>query len=146
MDANSPNMNSSSASPTPASALPRLILHITTEAAWAAGQAAGAYRVPSLETEGFMHASRYDQMASTATRIYRGATDRILLVVDTARVTAPLMVEYAPRPNDWFPHIHGALNPDAVIAVKAFPCNADGSFTLPPDLPPQPVDPSPDSA
>jgi len=33
-----------------------------------------------------------------------------------------------------FPHIYGALNPDAVIRVVAFEPDERGSFSLPADL------------
>jgi uncharacterized protein (DUF952 family) len=35
------------------------------------------------------------------------------------------------RPRTPFPHIHGALNLDAVAATIEFPCEVDGSFKLP---------------
>lgn len=122
-----------------------VILHITTDAEWRAAVAAGGYRPDSLDREGFIHCSTYDQAAATATAFFAGRTDLVLLCIDEARVAAPIRYERPapaspgaapdPRADQRFPHVHGALAPDAVIRIVAFPPDADGSFRLPPGLP-----------
>lgn len=122
-----------------------VILHITTVAEWRAAVAAGAYRPASLEREGFIHCSTYDQAAATATRYFAGRSDLVLLCIDEARVAAPVRYEAPvstspsddrdPRADQRFPHLYGPLAPDAVVRVVAFPPGADGRFRVPPDLP-----------
>jgi uncharacterized protein (DUF952 family) len=109
------------------------IYHITTAAAWAEAQAAGAYSADSLATEGFIHFSTSEQLLWVAERFYRGLAGLLLLTVDTERLTAELRFEES-EPGRQFPHLYGPLNLDAVIATQPFTPNRDGSFTLPPGL------------
>lgn len=122
-----------------------IILHITTEAEWRAAVAAGSYRPASLDREGFIHCSTYDQVAASATQFFAGRTDLVLLCIDEARVAAPIRYEPPapalpgtgadPRADQRFPHLYGPLAPEAVVRLVAFPPDPDGSFRLPPGLP-----------
>ncbi len=44
----------------------RLLFHITEAAAWRAAEAVGDYRVPSLDSEGFIHLSTAAQWLRVA--------------------------------------------------------------------------------
>jgi uncharacterized protein (DUF952 family) len=122
-----------------------VVLHITTDAEWRAAIAAGTYCPASLDREGFIHCSTYDQAAATATRFFAGRTDLVLLCIDEDRVGAPIRYEtpvpgspsVAPdqRADQRFPHLYGPLAPEAVVRVVAFPPGPDGRFRLPPGLP-----------
>jgi uncharacterized protein (DUF952 family) len=122
-----------------------VVLHITTDAEWRAAVAGGSYRPASLDREGFIHCSTYDQAAATATEYFAGRTDLVLLCIDEARAAAPIRYEPpapassgvapAPRADQRFPHLYGPLAPEAVVRVVAFPPGPDGSFRLPPGLP-----------
>jgi ribosomal-protein-serine acetyltransferase len=118
-----------------------MIYHITTQQAWEAAQAKGTYRAPSLEAEGFIHASTRDQILWVANKFYVGAEGLVILAIDRAKLNAELREEPAnsnmPLDQDdlgLFPHIYGELNTDAVLKVFDFPSQADGSFQLPDDL------------
>jgi uncharacterized protein (DUF952 family) len=114
-----------------------LILHITTAAAWDEALATGWYTAPSLDTEGFIHASAPEQVVGVAEARYRGVADLVLLCVATERLKAELRYEDATDGAGVFPHVYGTINLDAVGAVVAFPERADG-FALPQGLPAQP--------
>jgi uncharacterized protein (DUF952 family) len=108
------------------------ILHITMRAAWAAAQQVGEYRVASLDTEGFIHCSTLQQVVRTADRFFRGQQDLELLVIDPAKLQAPLRYEAAD--DELFPHVYGPLDLDAVIDVLPFPPSENGIFVLPASL------------
>lgn len=111
-----------------------IILHITSRPEWEAAQAAGEYRAPSLENEGFIHLSTPEQVLGVANAFYRDQPDLVLLVVDSEAVDAPLRWEApleAPDSETRFPHIYGPLNLEAVIDVVDFPAGPEGSYTLP---------------
>jgi uncharacterized protein (DUF952 family) len=94
------------------------LCHIVAAAAWAAAQQEGELRPGSLATEGFVHLSWPRQVAGTASRFYAGASDHLVLVVDRARLVDPVVEEQAVDVDDRFPHLHGPLPVDAVVAVR----------------------------
>ena len=67
--------------------VPAVIYHLARRADWAAGQAAGEYRAPSLAAEGFIHASGDEaQLLRVAARLFAGHADLLALEVATARL------------------------------------------------------------
>lgn len=94
-----------------------MILHITTGEAWEQAQQAGVYTTASLETEGFIHFSRPDQVVATANRFYGGQSGLVLLVVEPERLESELLYEES-EPGEFFPHLFGPLNLDAVVSVQ----------------------------
>jgi uncharacterized protein (DUF952 family) len=106
------------------------ILHITKQAAWVAAQQAGSYTAPSLATEGFIHFSTPEQVRWVAQQFYRDEPDLVLLEVDPALLTAELRYEES-VPGQFFPHLYGPLNLDAVRAAHPFAPDADGEFRVP---------------
>jgi uncharacterized protein (DUF952 family) len=113
------------------------ILHITPRSQWESAKAIGAaYRADSLDSEGFIHCSRVDQVVAVANRFYAGQTDLVLLVIQSDRLQAPLRYEAAD--GDEFPHLYGALNLDAVVAAIALSSTdfeaGDEGFVLPLEL------------
>jgi uncharacterized protein (DUF952 family) len=98
--------------------------HIARRADWVQAQRDGAYRVSSLgrtlDEEGFIHMSLTGQVAGVAERFYRGVPDLVLLRIDPARLTAPVVTEDLHDTGEAFPHLYGELNPDAVTQVDEF--------------------------
>lgn len=113
-----------------------IIYHITSRAAWEAAQAAGEYSPDSLKSEGFIHASTGEQVVDTANRFYHGQKGLVLLQIDTDRLISRVRFDPVVESGgeNQFPHIYGALNPDAVINVIAFEPDERGNFALPADL------------
>lgn len=115
-----------------------LIYHIIPGGVWENAQAEGTYRGDSLDAEGFIHFSTQEQVVLVANARFKAHPGLLLLQVDTDKLQAPLKYE-APIegiPDDFpadphFPHLYGALNLDAVIDVRPFEPNADGTFTFP---------------
>ncbi|NJN18242.1 MAG: DUF952 domain-containing protein [Oscillochloris sp.] len=105
-----------------------MIYHIAEHAVWAA--TAESYRPPSLEREGFIHLSTNKQVLRTAARFYCGRTDLLLLAVDPGALQAEMRYEEA-EPGEFFPHLYGPLNLDAIVAVLEFQPEPDGTFRMP---------------
>jgi len=107
------------------------IFHICSRTEATAALAAGAYRAPSLVSEGFIHLSRAHQVAGVLAAFYAGQADQVLLVVAPSLLSAPLRYEApappaslglsaaAPEPDaaQRFPHLYGPLNAEAIIDV-----------------------------
>ncbi len=93
------------------------IYHVTTCQQWAEAQQLGHYDSDTLATEGFIHCSTAPQVAGVLERYYQGQTGLVKLTIDKTKVKRPLIFELAGSINEVFPHIHGALNLDAVVEV-----------------------------
>jgi uncharacterized protein (DUF952 family) len=50
----------------------KTIFHICQKEDWEAAQATGSYFADSLESEGFIHCSKAEQIASVAKAFYKG--------------------------------------------------------------------------
>lgn len=113
------------------------IYHIATRADWDRAERDGEYTTSTagrtLAEEGFIHASQATQVADVANRYYRGvAGDLVVLVIDPARLRAPVRYEHVPGADAPFPHIYGPLNTDAVLAARPLTPSPDGTFTFTP--------------
>ena len=101
--------------------VPERIFHIATAADWRKALETGTYTTStvgrSLDEEGFIHASRRDQVQGVFDRYYRDAGEHlVLLTIDPARLTdAEVRVE--PVGNDTYPHVYGPIDRGAVVDV-----------------------------
>lgn len=96
------------------------IYHIATRADWLEATRTGTYTTSTagrtLEEEGFIHASRRDQVEGVFSRYYSGAGQPlVLLVIDTARLESEVREERVG--DDTYPHVHGPINSSAVVDV-----------------------------
>jgi uncharacterized protein (DUF952 family) len=96
-----------------------MIYHVVTESNWEQALKSGFYEAPSLQTEGFIHTSKEEQLSGVLERYYKDQVGLLLLHIDERRLTAPLRYELAPSVNEEFPHIYGPLNLDAVTQTTA---------------------------
>ena len=100
---------------------PERIFHIATDADWRRTLTSGTYTTSTvgrtLAEEGFIHASRRDQVQGVFDRYYRGLGEHlVLLTIDPARLSgAEVRVE--PVGDDTYPHVYGPINRGAVVEV-----------------------------
>ncbi|MGZ8501906.1 MAG: DUF952 domain-containing protein [Candidatus Limnocylindrales bacterium] len=111
--------------------------HLVPAQTWAERDPATPYIPPSLEAEGFIHCSDgAAAMVVTANRHYRADPSAFLvLTVDLDATGSPWQFD---DPSGIYPHVHGPIDPAAVLAAVPIPRAADGEF-LPfavGDLPP----------
>jgi uncharacterized protein (DUF952 family) len=103
----------------------RLIYHIVPQGDWR--PADGPYRAPSLAGEGFIHCSNHDQVARVANFFYADAGALLVLAIDAGRLAAPLRDEAAGT-GEWFPHVYGPIEPEAVVEVRELERGPDGRW------------------
>ena len=100
---------------------PDRIFHVATAADWRRTLETGSYTTSTvgrtLEQEGFIHASRRDQVQGVFDRYYAGLGEHlVLLTIDPARLTeADVRVEAVG--DDAYPHVYGPINRSAVVDV-----------------------------
>ena len=101
------------------------IFHIAEAEHWDEALASGEYVWSTLgrtiEDEGFMHASEPHQWRATLERFYADHDGLlVLLMIDPARLTAPLVREVGnPVTGEEFPHLYGPLPVAAVVATRS---------------------------
>ena len=108
-------------------AVPERIFHIATAADWRLALGSGTYTTSTvgrtLDEEGFIHASRRDQVQGVFERYYAGLReDLVLLTIDPARLESELRID--PVGDDTYPHVYGPINRGAVVEVA--PLNRRG--------------------
>lgn len=106
------------------------IYHITTPAQWQQFSFLPFYEAASLQSEGFIHASKAQQLQETANRYYKNEPEIVLLTIDTSLLAIPLLYEEAPNRKEEFPHLYGKLNKDAVIKHTIITRQDDGSYQI----------------
>ena len=92
-----------------------MIYHITTKQQWKIAQEKGFFDEPSLQNEGFIHNSTEAQVIGVLERYYKGKADLLLMHIDETKLEAELKYELAPSVNEFFPHVFGNINLDAVV-------------------------------
>ncbi|MBN8549155.1 MAG: DUF952 domain-containing protein [Deltaproteobacteria bacterium] len=110
-----------------------LIYHIVARKDWDAASRSGVYRGDTLETEGFIHCSKLEQVLKVANARFRGRSALVLLAIEPSKVSAEIKHEDGGG-GERFPHIYGALNLEAVVSVMEFSPQGDGTFDLPDEL------------
>ncbi len=108
--------------------MPRIYL-LMTPAEIDTARALGSWTPANFASEGFIHASPYDQLERVANKHYRLKTDVQIVCVQIDRLTSELRWE--PAAGSLYPHIYGPLNFEAVIDIVPTERNGDGTFRIP---------------
>lgn len=93
---------------------------------WEAALKIGRYDgSPADLADGFIHFSTAAQAPETAARHFQGQNDLVVLVVEAEGLGAALKWEVS-RGGARFPHLHGPLTCDKVLAARPAPLGEDG--------------------
>lgn len=95
-----------------------MIYHITTPHKWDLALEQGMYYHNSLVTEHFIHACSREQVPRVIYRYYRDIPSLILLHIDENLLESPLKYEQSPSISDFFPHIYGPVNLNAITQIE----------------------------
>jgi uncharacterized protein (DUF952 family) len=109
------------------------IVHLCERSAWEVALGSGVYSPPSLTSEGFIHASRPEQLLEVANTFYSDSHDPVVLWINPTELLVELRWEQVGETK--FPHLYGSLNLDAVASVTQLTRDQDGTYTqlrLPP--------------
>lgn len=112
------------------------LYHITSDSEWRQALTTGEYRPAAFAREQFIHCSYAAQVSGVANRLFRNVAALLLLEIDRASLSCPVVDENLEGGTQLFPHVYGPLPVSAVRAVHPFPCGADGTFALPAALVP----------
>ncbi|MBL8218846.1 MAG: DUF952 domain-containing protein [Bryobacterales bacterium] len=94
-------------------------MHIAAAQAWNGALARCEYRTADLESTGFIHLCTPDQLPFVLAKFFPTRAGFVVLHIDAARLTAPVVYESSEPGMAPFPHLYGPLNVDAVVTVQA---------------------------
>lgn len=95
-----------------------MIYHVTHKTDWLKAEQEGFYEAPSLAIEGFIHASKINQVAGVLKRYFKDQEDLLVLHIDEHKLTSVFTYEFSASVNEEFPHIFGKINLEAVLKVE----------------------------
>jgi uncharacterized protein (DUF952 family) len=102
-------------------AAPQFIYHIAILADWENQSNEKEYSIESLNEDGFIHCSKYEQLNATLKRFFEDRKDIVVLKIDTKLLNIPLIYEAADDGSGFFPHAFGPIQKNAIIEVITFP-------------------------
>lgn len=101
------------------------LVHLVSASGWDP-DGEGPLTPASLETEGFVHCSRPDQVPAVAAAHDPGPAALVALVLDPRRLSAPVRYESPTAGGDHYPHVHGPVERTAVVATVDVPDDPTG--------------------
>jgi glutathione S-transferase len=112
------------------------LFHVALAAEWDAALCGAGYDTSTLgrtvAEEGYTHCARRHQVAGVIARHYADAAEPlVLLELDPALLTSPVVDEVPPGAPQAFPHVYGPLDVVAVMAVHPLARGHDGTVVLP---------------
>lgn len=114
------------------------VIAITTKDIWAQSVKNGNYTRSTIHSAlkdvGFIHCTKPSQTMDVIPR-FKDVDNVILLLVDVAKVTAPVVFEAAKSGRaGLFPHIYGPLNIDAVYDIIEVTRDQESNFIKPKEI------------
>lgn len=94
-----------------------MICHITTSAHWQKAIKRGFYETDSLQSEGFIHCCKKEQVDSVIKRYYSEIKHLMIIDINEARLSSDIVYELSPAVDEMFPHVYGVINLDAVETI-----------------------------
>jgi uncharacterized protein (DUF952 family) len=102
---------------------------------WARAQAEGVFEGAEIDRrDGYIHLSTAAQAAETARLHFRHRPGLVLAAFEAEAFGEALRWEPS-RGGQLFPHLYGALDPAAAVAVIPAPLGEDGAPVVPPLAP-----------
>jgi uncharacterized protein (DUF952 family) len=112
------------------------LFHVALASEWDAALQGAGYDTSTLgrtvTQEGYTHCARRHQVAGVAARHYADVAEPlVLLELDPALLTSPVVDEVPPGAPEAFPHVYGPLDVAAVTAVHPLVRDDAGGWVLP---------------
>ena len=94
-----------------------IIYHIVTPEVWEKYKDKNEYEAESLATEKFIHCSYQNQLDGVLERYYKNQRKVLILHINPHLLAAKLIAEPSTG-GEVYPHIYGAINRQAIVAVE----------------------------
>ena len=104
-----------------------IIYHIADRDGLEKSKESGFYTHPTLESDGFIHASTQEQVIDTANRRFVNENELLVLKIDTTKLNAEIKFEEAST-GEKYPHIYGPVSMGAVLSNFKLSKDMKGKF------------------
>lgn len=94
------------------------VLHVAQIVDVDRAKQSGRYRCDSLDSEGFIHCCKPDQLKGVLERYYSGAGGIVLMRIDSDQLQVKLVFENTVGGDELFPHVYGEIDMQAVTATE----------------------------
>jgi len=91
------------------------IFHITDHASWNAAKVGSHFQGDTLESEGFIHCCKSEQVEFILKNWFKGVKNLVILEIETDKLTSRVKFENLDGREELFPHIYGLINLNAVV-------------------------------
>lgn len=112
------------------------IFHIVEKSLWDQSKKNNTYRPDTLETDGFIHCCKADQIEMVL-KLFKDTNHHYLIRIDSNLLNVPIKIEY-PREATMsaleFPHIYGELEIRVVEKEFLLKRGSDGHYIVPSDI------------
>jgi uncharacterized protein (DUF952 family) len=108
----------------------KIIFHIAKKNWWDTQKDKEHYISENFHEEDFIHCSTRAQLHATANRYYLAEPVIYLLHLDTALLSAELKYEMSPSLQQFFPHIYGPINKEAILNAEEMSKPAGDTWQL----------------
>ncbi len=108
----------------------KIIFHLSKKTWWEKQRDLDVYHSENFHEEKFIHGSTRAQLHTSANTYYGHEPSIILLHIDTEQLTAELKYELSPSRQQFFPHIYGPINKEAILTVEELHKNPGDTWNI----------------
>lgn len=95
----------------------KFIFHIASIKDWESQVKNNFYQCESLKKEGFIHASKLNQLDFVLTKFYPDNKEIVILKIDTEKLSSEIKWEKSELNLEPFPHIYGVINLESIVEI-----------------------------
>ena len=108
-----------------------ILFHIAEKNKWEESLKSGLYGDFSIEKDGFIHCSEFNQLLHVANNNLKSVNEKlVVLCIDSNRLKSEIKWEINRNNGITFPHIYGLINVDSVIDTVDFEKNLCGDYFI----------------
>ena len=107
-----------------------MIYHLALERSWKKQLKEGDYQPDSLNQQGFIHASSWEQINATYHKHFSRPNQLLIIVIDPLKVKSEIKYENFSEGDQLYPHIYGPLNQDAINKIETVRLDSEGNLII----------------
>ncbi len=107
-----------------------MIYHFALEKSWKKQLKEGNYKPDSLNKQGYINASSWEQIKATYYKHFSRPNQLLIIVIDPLKVKSEIKYENSSEGDQLYPHIYGPLNQDAISKIETVRLDSEGNVII----------------